>query len=228
MSAPGPESRGCLADEVAQRITDAVVLGDFPPGTRLDEHMLAARFEVSRTPVREALKQLAQTGLIAARPHRGAVVAVLTPQELDQLFEAIGELEAACARHAALRMTEPEREHLRALHLQSRDAVQAGDAERYDALNSQLHLVILHGAHNAVLTDMALALRQRAAPLRRAQFRNLERTAESFAEHSEIVEALVARDGVSAYRQMRAHLNAARHGVGRVSPAWTAAAAAAY
>ena len=102
----GAKLRGSLADSVCRRIADEIALGHFVPGSKLDELMLAERFQVSRTPVREALKQLAIMGLVDCRPNRGSVVSAMSTEQLDQMFEAIGELEAACARHAALRMTE--------------------------------------------------------------------------------------------------------------------------
>ena len=139
----------------------------------------------------------------------------------DAMFEAIGELEAACARHAAVRMTEAERAAMRHLHAQGREAMRARNLDHYDALNRELHLVILHGAHNPVLTDTALTLRHRVAPFRRTQFRNLERIAASFAEHSAIVEAVLACDAVAAHREMRNHLLSARGAAARLAPAWS-------
>ena len=218
--------RGRLADEVCRQLADEIVRGRFAPGSRLDELMLAQHFGVSRTPVREALKQLAATGLVVVRPNRGSVVAQLEPQQLDSLFEAIGELEAACARHAALRMDEAERTELRALHAQSRQAVQDHDFSRYDALNHALHQVILQGAHNPVLTETTLALRHRVAAFRSSQFRKLERIGESFAEHSAIVEAVLAHDAVAAHREMRHHLLSARGAAARLAPAWSSTPAA--
>ena len=213
-------SRGGLADEVCRKIADEIVLGTFAPSTRLDEVSLADRFNVSRTPVREALKQLSIMGLVKYRPNRGSVVAAMTPEQLDQMFEAIGELEAACARHAALRMTESDRAQLRELHAQGRAAMQAGDMNRYDAVNLELHANIIQGCHNPVLIDMAMSLRHRISPFRRTQFRNLERMGESFAEHSVIVEAILSHDVITTYRAMRTHLLSARHATSRVAPAW--------
>jgi len=213
--------RGRLADDVCRQLAEAIVLGRFEPGARLDEVMLASHFGVSRTPVREALKQLAITGLVMYRPNRGSVVASLGTQQLDAMFEAIGELEAACARHAAVRMTDAERTTLRSLHAQGREAMRVRDIDRYDALNHELHLVILRGAGNPVLTDTAITLRHRVAPFRRTQFRNLERIAESFAEHSAIVEAVLAHDATAAHREMRNHLLSARGAAGRLAPAWS-------
>ena len=212
--------RGGLADEVCRKIADAIALGQLAPGSRLDEVTLAARFAVSRTPVREALKQLSTMGLVIYRPNRGALVASMTPEELDLMFEAIGELEAACARHAALRLSADERARLAELHAAGRLAMQAGDIERYDALNLALHAAIIDGCHNPALIDLATGLRERVSSFRRTQFHNIERIAESYAEHSLIVEAILARDVITAYREMRTHLLAARSATSRLNPQW--------
>lgn len=220
--AESSRGRGGLADEVCRRIADEIVLGNFAPGTRLDEVSLAARFNVSRTPVREALKQLAIMGLVDTRPNRGSVVAALTVEQLDQLFEAIGELEAACARHAALRMTEADRARMLELHAEGRAAMQVGDIDRYDAANLELHATIIRGCYNPVLIELATSLRHRVSPFRRTQFRNVERMGESFEEHTIIVEAILAHDVITTYREMRSHLLAARSATTRVAPAWGA------
>lgn len=221
---PVPRGRGGLADEVCRRIADEIALGHLAPGARLDEVTLASRFAVSRTPVREALKQLSTMGLVIYRPNHGARVANMTADELDQMFEAIGELEAACARHAALRLTDDERRALGELHAQGRQAMQAGDGERYAALNLALHATIIDGCHNPALIDLANGLRERVASFRRTQFQHVERIAESFAEHTAIVEAILARDVVASYREMRAHLLAARGATSRLAPQWASAA----
>lgn len=213
--------RGGLADEVCRKIADDIAMGIFSPGERLDEANLAARFQVSRTPVREALKQLAITGLVANRPNRGSVVAEMTPAQLDQMFEVIGELEATCARHAALRMTEAERQRLCELHAQSRIAIQNQDADTYDAVNRDLHTVIIHGCHNPVLIDIITGLRHKISTFRRTQFRNLARMSASYEEHAVIVEALLARDVVTCYREMRSHLLSARSAAARVTTSWS-------
>jgi DNA-binding GntR family transcriptional regulator len=208
--------RGRLADEVCREIADGIVLGRFAPNARLDETMLAAMFGVSRTPVREALKQLAATGLATCRPNRGTVVAGLSSDQLEQMFEAIAELEAACARHAALRMDASGHACLRALHASAREAMRDQDIDRYDAVNRELHAAILRGAGNPVLSEMAAQLKKRAAPYRRTQFRNVDRMRASFEEHSAIVEAVLAHDAAMAYREMRAHLLSAHSAAERL------------
>lgn len=217
--------RGGRADAIAKKIADDIVLGRFSPGARLDEVMLASLFQVSRTPVREALKQLAIQGLVVCRPNRGAVVAEMTPEQLDRMFEAIGELEAACARHASVRMSATDRERLGHVHAQSRQAMRAGDFELYDRLNQELHTIIIQGSGNPVLIDMTFSLRHRVSPYRRSQFRNVERMSASFEEHAVIVEALLAHDAVTVYRQMRTHLHSARTAAAMMATSWVAPSA---
>ncbi len=89
------------AQRLRQTIEDEIVDGALRPGDRLDECQLAARFGVSRTPIREALLQLAVTGLIEVKPRRGAVVSIPEPARLIEMFETMAELEAACGRLAA-------------------------------------------------------------------------------------------------------------------------------
>jgi DNA-binding GntR family transcriptional regulator len=205
-----PAQRGARADAISKKIADDIVLGHFQPGSRLDEVMLAGLFNVSRTPVREALKQLAIQGLVVCRPNRGAIVAEMTSGQLGQMFEAIGELEASCARYAAVRMGQSDRERLSDLHAQSRAAMRTGNFELYDQLNQALHDIIIQSCGNPTLIEMALSLRHRVSPYRSSQFRNLERMSTSFGEHAVIIEALLNHDAATAQREMRAHLLSAR------------------
>src|SRR5256886_9063685 len=102
------------AEELRLQLADEIVRGTLAPGSPLDETDLARRFNVSRTPVREALRQLAASGLVDARAHRGAVVARPSIERLTGMFEAMAELEAMCAGLAAERMTPVERYRLEA------------------------------------------------------------------------------------------------------------------
>ena len=96
---------GKTVESLVRAIADDIVSGRLDPGARLDESSLATRYEVSRTPVREALGQLSAIGLIDRRPNRGAVVAVLSDELLASMFEAMTELEAICARLSAERIS---------------------------------------------------------------------------------------------------------------------------
>ncbi len=100
---------GLLSDRIRDALTDAIASGSIAAGTALDEQNLAQRYGASRTPVREALRQLAASGLVEIRPRRGVVVARLTPQRIADMFETTAEIEAMCARLATYRMTPLER-----------------------------------------------------------------------------------------------------------------------
>jgi DNA-binding GntR family transcriptional regulator len=113
-------ARKTLAEELRLQLADEIVRGVLKPGVALDETELARRFEVSRTPVREAIRQLAASGLVESQAHRGAVVARRSEERLIGMFEAMAELEAMCAGFAAERMTGAERHALEAVHDQLR------------------------------------------------------------------------------------------------------------
>lgn len=198
--------RRTVTDEVRERLADEILLGGFAPGMRLDEHSLAARYGVSRTPVREALKQLVVTGMVEARPHKGVFVAQVTPERLEAMFEAMADLEGACAAHAAARMTAAQRDELARVHETSRAAVHADDGTGYDALNRRFHGLILDGCRNEYLVEAVVRLRARTTPYRRAQFRHRLRLEHSFAEHQPILDAILAGDGAAASGAMRRHV----------------------
>ncbi len=210
---PGPATdngRRTLAEELRLQLADEIVRGVLEPGAALDETELARRFQVSRTPVREAIRQLAASGLIEARAHRGAVVARPDAERLIGMFEAMAELEALCAGLAAERMTGGERRLLETTHEELRALIQSGDPQRYHESNEAFHATIYAGAHNAYLAEMTLATRARAQPFRRAQFRNLGRLAKSHGEHERVVTAILRGDRESAASAMRAHIGMVR------------------
>ncbi len=199
-----------LAEELRLQLADEIVRGLLAPGAALDETELARRFRVSRTPVREALRQLAASGLIVSRAHRGSVVAQPGHEHLIGMFEAMAELEALCAGLAAARITPAERHALAAAHEELRAMIQSGDPQRYHEINEAFHSTIYAGAHNAYLAELTLATRARVQPFRRAQFRNLGRLAKSHREHDLVVTAIMRGDREGAMRSMREHIETVR------------------
>jgi len=195
------------ADRLADAIADAVLSGEFEPGLRLDEGMLAERYGVSRTPVREALRQLASTGLIEVKPRRGATVAKATSAQLEKLFGAMAELEATCARLSAMSMTPFERRRLQNMHETMAAIVKRDDRDAYAAANVGFHTQVYLGAHNDVLADIATGLRRRVAPFRRAQFRTEGRLSRSHAEHAAVVKEIIACDAGAAHAAMFHHMS---------------------
>lgn len=194
------------AEEIRHGIAARILSGDLEPGVPLDETQIAADYAVSRTPVREALRLLAASGLVDQRPHAKAIVAKPEEAELHGMFEVMAYLEALCAGLSALAMTSAERESLDALHQKMAGIVHSGDATRYAEANDIFHGAIYDGAHNRYLGEITRSTRTRLHPFRRAQFSALGRLAKSHTEHGVIVEAIMRGDRDEAEAAMRNHI----------------------
>ncbi|SLN65015.1 HTH-type transcriptional repressor CsiR [Roseovarius albus] len=194
------------ADQIAEQLEQLVFKGEYADGERLDEIKLAEHFRVSRTPVREALQKLVMSGMAEQIPRRGVFVRQPGPVELIEMFETMAELEAACGRFAAVRMSEGGLDRLAKANDKCRDAVERGDAERYYVENEAFHQEIYRGAANSFLQNEALRLQNRLKPYRRMQLRFRGRMAQSLSEHEAIVEALRAGDTEKAANILRSHV----------------------
>lgn len=194
-----------MAAKVQSLISEQIISGHFKPGTKLDERVLAKQFNVSRTPVREALRQLAARGLTQILPMRGVVVMEISVKELAEILHADCELEALCARLAAESMTTMEKTELQYIHERSNEYVAQGDLDKYLEANRELHRLILEGAHNAVITKMVGEIRDRLSPYRQYHPAETDRLVTSHDAHKEIVGAIVEGHGEKAYLAMRAH-----------------------
>ncbi|KAA2212690.1 GntR family transcriptional regulator [Teichococcus oryzae] len=193
-----------LAETIRLTLADDITAGRLAPGSVIDESQLAIRFGASRTPAREALRELAAAGLVEIEPRRGARVARITTEQLAELFELMAETEAMCARLATYRMTAMERFGLQSLHAGFNPADSALDA--YDEYNRGFHNLLYRGTHNGVLAEHAATLRLRLAPYRRAQFNEDRRIERSFAEHEAILEQVLRGAGEEAAQLMRVHI----------------------
>ncbi|WP_247881303.1 GntR family transcriptional regulator [Skermanella sp. TT6] len=192
--------------KLRDRIENEILTGAMPPGYRLDEMTLAARFGVSRTPVREALFQLASAGLIEIRPRRGAVVTEVGPERLVQMFEVMAGLEGMAGRLAARRQTDADRRNLTETHEACRRAAETADADAYYYENERFHHAIYAASHNAFLIEQCAALHRRLKPYRRIQLQVMNRVANSLAEHEAVVDAILKMDGDRAERLLRDHI----------------------
>ena len=198
--------RRTSAEEIRRELASRIISGDLAPGEALDETTLAGEFAVSRTPVREALRLLAASGLVDQRPHAKTLVAKPEPETLAGMFEVMGYLEALCAGLCAVMMQPAERDALDALHQEMAGIVRDGDATRYAEANDAFHAAIYEGAHNAYLNEITRSTRQRLQPFRRAQFGALGRLAKSHREHSAVVDAILQADRDAAEAAMRKHI----------------------
>ncbi|MGE0650513.1 MAG: GntR family transcriptional regulator [Alphaproteobacteria bacterium] len=189
-----------------EQLEDDIVMGRYRPGERLDEVSLARRFGVSRTPIREVIIQLAESGLLEMRPHRGAYVASVGPREMVEIFEVMAELEGLCGRLAARRIEPEELDRLRALHEDCAAAIADNDPDAYYFINGDFHDVIYQASRNAYLAEQARNLHRRLRVYRRLQFRVGGRLRVSHAEHEAIIAALAAHDQARANALCREHV----------------------
>lgn len=198
--------RNTRSRDIFGKLADDVVTGRIAPGQKLDEQAIARQFNVSRTPVREAIRQLSGTGLVEALPRGGFAAARIDEDQLAGMFETLGELEGLCAKHSALRMSEVERQKLKILQRDCEQAAAESDFARFTALNERFHQTIYGGTHNASLQQLTLGFRQRLAPFRVPPFYVIgERVRSSLREHREIVDAISRCDGDQAFQAMRVH-----------------------
>jgi DNA-binding GntR family transcriptional regulator len=195
-----------LGERLRLGIEEDILAGRLAPGDRLEERALAARYNVSRTPVREALLQLSTLGLVSMRPRQPAYIAAIELDTLIEMIETMSFFEAQLARLAARRMTDSECRELLRIQQQADEIVKTGDAGRFNEANWKLHLAIFEGSRNRFLAAHARNLRLRLHPYRCYLVAMTRRIAAAHGEHDDIVQAIVAGDGERAFEAMRQHL----------------------
>jgi DNA-binding GntR family transcriptional regulator len=190
------------------RMLEEIRQGVLGPGARLRETELAARFGISRTPIREAIRQLEADGLVVHVAHFGAAVRSLDYAEVMELYEMRAVLEATAARMAALAASEIELEELEAINAEMR-AASENPGLAY-SLNRQFHTTLLDAARNRFLVKSAAAMEKTLLILGRSTLSDPMRVQEAADEHARLTAALRSRDPALAEREMRAHVEGAQ------------------
>ena len=191
-----------IRDSLEQRIVE----GELGNGKRLDETELSSFYGVSRTPVREALQRLAESGLAEHLPRRGTFVRSPSLSQLVEMFEVMAELECMAIRLAARRATSNDIDALEKDNETCRAAVAANDTKKYYEINARLHGRIYQMSGNSFLANEARRLHDRLRPFRRLQLRVRGRMEESMAEHDIILAALRDGDADRAMETMKKHI----------------------
>ncbi len=208
-----PPSRSTRTKKIIEKLETQILTGVLKPGDRLDEVELARRFNVSRTPIHEALRQLAGSALVEMRPRQSPVVASLTIPRLIQMFEVMGELEGMCARLACGRITGAQRDALGAANADCAAAFETGDVDAFYDANTLFHETIYEASNNQFLCEETLGLRNRLAPYRRQVTYQPGRMKASVDEHQRVLEAIVSVKPIAADHAMRTHVELLRGGV---------------
>ncbi|NRA83201.1 MAG: GntR family transcriptional regulator [Gammaproteobacteria bacterium] len=202
-----------LADQVLTKIQTAIIKGDLPHGTKINEQELAATYGISRGPLREAISRLESQKLIERIPHVGARVVSLDINELVDLFKVREVLEGMAARLAAENMTDQDITELTALlekHEQS-EQLQQGESYYQDEGDLDFHYLIITGSKNKTLINtLTIDLYHIIRMYRFQCSAETTRPKKAFKEHRRIIEAIQSRDGELAELLMKRHISAAR------------------
>jgi DNA-binding GntR family transcriptional regulator len=199
--------RAALHEQVATRLRQMLVEGRVAPGAKLNERELCEVLQVSRTPLREAIKMLAAEGLVELVPNRGAIAVSLTEEDVRHTFELMAALEALSGELAAQRITDEELAELRALHFEMLAAYTRGDLSAYYAINSRIHRAINAAARNPVLSHTYDQVNARLQALRFRSNQDGDKWKRAVKEHEKMIEALSARDGAALRNVLLTHLN---------------------
>lgn len=195
-----------LKDSVYLKLRQEIVTATLPPGYMLREAELAARFGVSKTPLREAFVRLEKDGFVQIAPYRSAVVTGYSQQDLREIYEVRELLEGQCAREAAVSIATEDLAALNRIVRDSAAAFEAGDTDQLTALLDEFDVVLYAQSRNGRITAMLENIRDHVTRIGRLTVAIPGRMGTSVQEHQAIYEAIVQRDGPRAETLMRQHI----------------------
>jgi DNA-binding GntR family transcriptional regulator len=198
--------RAALHEQVAQRLRQMLVENRISPGAKLNERELAEVLQVSRTPLREAIKMLAAEGLVELLPNRGAIAVSLSEADVLNTFEVMAGLESLSGELAAQRITDEELAEIKAMQFEMMAAYTRRDLSNYYRINAQIHSAINAAAKNPVLTATYNQVNARLQALRFRSNQDGEKWKRAMKEHEKMIDALQARDAAGMRELLVAHL----------------------
>jgi DNA-binding GntR family transcriptional regulator len=201
-----PIIRRTLHDELLERLRQMIIDGDLAPGEKVPEKELCERFAVSRTPLREALKVLANDGLVTLTPNRGAMIADLTLDDLEEAFPVMGALEALSGEMACANITDAEIDEIKKIHVNMIAHYEARELKSYFRTNQQIHEMILAAAGNQTLSALYRGLEGRIRQARYLANMSTTRWTQAVQEHEQIIAALETRNGAKLAAILKSHL----------------------
>jgi DNA-binding GntR family transcriptional regulator len=198
--------RRSLHHEVVEKLRDLILSGDLAPRSRVNEVALCERFEISRTPLREAIKLLAAEGLLDLLPNRGARIAALSASEIEEILQVVGVLEALAGELACKLITEEEMTALETANADMVEAWKTGDYPRYFKRNQQIHEAIIAAAGNSALEAVYRSLSGRVQRARFSAHKTDEQWKRAIDDHNLMIIFLRRRDGAALAQLMREHI----------------------
>jgi DNA-binding GntR family transcriptional regulator len=199
-------ARRYLHDEAADRLRELILAGELEPRARINEMALCARFSISRTPLREAIKLLAAEGLLDLLPNRGARVAAISDLEIDEIVEVMAALEGAAGELACHRITPRELEALTRLTEDMVEAWRQKDYPRYFLRNQEIHAGIMAAARNQSLQTIYGSLRGRVQSARFSASKTPPQWRRAIQDHERMLQLLAKRESAELGQLLRDHL----------------------
>lgn len=187
-----------LRERILETIRDAIMSGALKPGEKVAEPELAARFGISRTPIREAFRQLESEGYLSVVPRKGALVASFSAKDVEEFYAIKSILEGYAARKACMQLSTREINKLEAINEKLREIAEEGDVRHFFKVHNSFHDLFIKGAGNEKLHDMIAQLLKKFQRLRMASLMKPGRMQLSVEEHEKIIEAFRKRDPVMA------------------------------
>lgn len=194
------------SDTVRDHLEQEISIGTLRPGDLIDEKMLTERFQISRTPAREAIMQLAAAGLVQMKPRYGAVVSELSVDEAIAMLETLSCLETEAAGLAAQRIRQDELDALLQIHKDSEEVANQHDHKRYIDLNAKFHGILYEACRNSYIADLVNQTRGRLAYYHISSLTQRARVERSWVEHGKIIEAIKDGDPLQARAAMQDHI----------------------
>lgn len=202
--------RVTTAKKIYDALIEELVSGHLIRGEKLQEREIADYFQVSRTPLREAIRKLEHDGFLISEPYRGVFVRDYNKGEIEALFELRSELEAMSARLASKRASNEYIDKLKKMIARSEEIHSSKSKDETIRATAELHMLIAEASGNPWLYKIINQIQIHCSLLRHQAHHDPERSEEFFKEHQTLVEAIEARDAEKAEQVMRQHLDSAR------------------
>ena len=212
-----------LRDQVFARLEEDILSGRYLPGDALTECGIASTLGVSRTPVREAIRQLDQEGLVDFLPNRGAIVKGLSDEDIRDIGEIRTKIEGIAARRAAKTITEPQLLELTGLLAEEAEQTRRGESDILTRLDSRFHEIIFEASGSRLLNRTLRSFHHAIRQARRLSLRGGSRAEKTLLEHQAILDALRKRDPEQSETLMSRHVRNATQSIHRMQTGQNAA-----
>lgn len=193
------------SDEITEKLRDGIISGEFSPNERLIEDSLAAKYETSRTPIREAIRNLSTIGLVKLIPNKGAMVADINMEEIKEIYVVRANLEGLAVKLATNNMPDELFPKLEEMIRIMDDSIYNGDREDFEKWNTLFHLTIYGYCENKLLVSMIRDLLDKSVLFRRSSWSSQRHIKSVMESHKDLLEALKERDARKAQEITEAH-----------------------